>query len=807
MDRRWRRAASASAALALFLASASGCLPDRSNDAYRRTAGQFCTQQNECAAGLVCAANGLCATVGSPGSAASGQPCGETSDCQQSLFCSDRGFCVQPGIGAIDAECQGNEACRRGLVCARPALCAEPNAPGTKQLGDSCGGDEDCGFGLACGAEARCERPTAWTGAECDAPSEIGGPPRVLFEVPRAGVPTDFFRLPYPNDIRARDGVLALDSFPAPPRLSSDERDDIVARFAAATTDDVRGFGLNAGIVFRFSTNVDFGSLVFGGDDATLLFVNITPESPNKGRRPRSRFFATTNRSQYVCHNWLGIRPSEGTPLEPNNTYAVLFLRGIVDTRGTRLEADRDFVEVLGENEPEHPALEAAWRAHSPLRAWLREEGIVADRVIGGTVFTTGDPAARADKLRESVRGVELMPLSELVVCDGQTVSPCQADAPRICGEPNESFVELHGRVNLPVFQRGTAPYADRGGDFSYDELGRPVPQGLVSTCVAVTVPKREPDAGGWPVVLYAHGVEGSFRSSIVDGVAARLARLGYATVSYDGVLHGPRVGGAVPSGESTASLIDNLSNPAAMRDHVLQGAADLFAMTRIVEQTDTMADGVPVVFDTGRLGFFGHGFGGRVGAIFVAHEPEIGAAVFASTGGSVGDMLLGQTAPRNLSAVVRVGLADADLNGLHPAIGLLQTFLDSADPVNYVGRLRNPPSGFGAKHVFQLYGVGDEVTPPASMAAFAVSAHLARVGPEAEKMDSVPAADAAVVRGNVEVRSTRVTMGVRQYVPSAGEPGHRVAFENGTATRDLERFFSSWLEDPEGVPTIGSED
>ena len=348
-----------------LIASLPGCLPDKPNDALRKGPDEVCTRQSECDAGLVCSSAGRCAEVGAAGTSGSERACSDSSDCRLGLFCSSLDICVRPGVGELNAPCAGAESCRLDLICAAHGACATPGSDGTATVGGGCETDVDCAFGLTCALSSVCARTSAWPGADCVLPDEIGGPPRLLFEVPRLGASSDFFRLPFPNDIRRRDGVIDLNGFPAPTLSGSAESLDVVGRFASAMVADSRAFGLNPSIVFRFNTNVDFNTLDFGGDGATLLFVNITPgeDNPNKGRRPRSRYFSTTRRSKYVCHNWLGIRPSEGSPLQPNNVYAVLFMRGTADADGNLLVPDADFAEVIGETEPAHPALKAAWRA------------------------------------------------------------------------------------------------------------------------------------------------------------------------------------------------------------------------------------------------------------------------------------------------------------------------------------------------------------------------------------------------------------------------------------------------------------
>ena len=75
--------------------------------------------------------------------------------------------------------------------------------------------------------------------------------------------------------------------------------------------------------------------------------------------------------------------------------------------------------------------------------------------------------------------------------------------------EPIEKTIPVNG-INLH--------YVDWGSD------GKPAPVRTESLRVAITVPEGPMPAGGWPVVLYAHGTGGSYLSFVSDGTASRLS-------------------------------------------------------------------------------------------------------------------------------------------------------------------------------------------------------------------------------------------------------------------------------------------
>ena len=105
---------------------------------------------------------------------------------------------------------------------------------------------------------------------------------RAYFEVPRPGKPpADFYRLPFPNDIRVSGGALDISDFPKPGPTPLGV--DLVKLYVDTWTADFDGFSAAAGIAFRFSGNIDYNS-------ATPDAVKMIDVTAGAGvRRPNSR--------------------------------------------------------------------------------------------------------------------------------------------------------------------------------------------------------------------------------------------------------------------------------------------------------------------------------------------------------------------------------------------------------------------------------------------------------------------------------------------------------------------------------------
>ena len=784
----------------LAVAALTACSPIRDNEALLGDEGASCESDRECGPTLACATNGECAEVGDPGTAGPRDPCTSDESCRFGLVCNGVGRCDDSETGSLGDRCQGSSGCEAPLVCDHGGSCVKPDADGTAADGESCEDDANCAFNLVCTSELLCGPLPLWSGVECDG-DPLDGPPRVVFEVPRGTDDTDFYRLPYPNNARLSGGRLDLERYPG--IGAGEEPGRTVGRYASALAETSDGFGPNAAVLFRFSAAVDYDSLEFSGDDPTFAFVDVTPGSDARGRRPRSRFFATTDRERYICHNWLGIRPSEGSALEAGHTYAVYFRTGLATSDGTLLEADGDFSALLSRTPPSHPALSAAWRRYQPFRGWLNQEGIPVDEIIGGTVFTVGNPQRFAEAMVSAVDVAPEIALEQPTLCDGGTASPCDAGGERVCGDLNPFFAEIHAKVKLPNYLQGMPPYVDWGGAILW-EGDRPRLQRQEEVCVSVTVPLIEQPGGGYPVALFAHDAGGHFRTQVTRGLSARLARLGWATVSFDGVLQGPRSGGdSAPDAAATVALLENLDNVVLQRDQGLQALADLFAMARAIEGARLRTDQGTARLNRDKLVFFGHGRGAHAGMAFTAYDPRSIGAVFANPAAGMLDYLRQLQTPVNVGAELEIAFADPDLNGMHPGLHLMQAWLDPRDPVNYGRFLRQPPDGVTAKHVFMLYGAADPITPAAPMAHFAVAGRLERVGVEIDELKAIREVETSPAKGNVRTRDGVRTQVMKQYAGGDDFSGHDVVFESQPAIGDLNDFFRGLIEDDNGVPTI----
>lgn len=332
---------------------------------------------------------------------------------------------------------------------------------------------------------------------------------------------------------------------------------------------------------------------------------------------------------------------------------------------------------------------------------------------------------------------------------------------------------------------------------------------------MAMTVPDGEMPEAGWPVLLYAHGTGGDFLNQ-VDQVVPLVNEItlpdgsttGVLTIGWDQVQHFNRRGDTELEPEP---LVFNYANPPAARGNFMQGAADVFALVKYVEQLEIPAEQSPtgqaIKADPTQIYFMGHSQGGTTGPLALPFEPNVRAAVLSGAGGGLTLGLLGKTSPVNSPEALKLALQDPDVGQMHPAISLVQGYFEPVDPINYAPllakyQLEGLTQGM---HVFHTFGVGDTFTPPGGLKALARALYATYLGPIFDDFNGgVLIKDDGAVSANRRVGEELYTVVGRQYDPKDAYDGHFVIFRDEQAQADLVQFLSTAIG--EERPSLGQE-
>jgi hypothetical protein len=748
--------------------------------------GTPCEGPRDCSGGKVCA-GGVCAD---PGNGRPGSPCSATRDCAGGNFCDGvTGVCTMAGGLAAGAACTSDRQCQPPLRCSLTGFYGTCAEGGTIDAGGSCTASADCLSGLWCGANGQCgtlkQSYPPFAGVTCT----DEGPFRAYFEVPRPGKPpADFYRLPFPNDIRVNAGALDIADFPRPGPTPLGV--DLVKLYVDSWTADFDGFSASAGITFRFAGNIAYDTAT--GDVIRVFDVTAGPSFGSEFARG---WITSNGRTKYSCNHTLVVRNTPDTPFSPGHTYAVIVTTGLQSDTGTPAAPDTDFQAVMAATRPADAALGHAWDAYQPLRNWLSSQPN-APALATAAVFTVQDAPGHMGRLATSLAAQPAPVLTSLTTCGAGVTSPCDDGTPaRACAAADPTFSEIHGKFSVPIYQTGTAPYdtpAQGGGIMSTG--GAPVPVRTEQVCFALTLPKGTMPATGWPLVVYHHGTGGSMRSFVADGIAAKLAAgpTAAAVLSFDAVEHGARKGGSTKKSDD---LVFNPLNPRAARDNFLQGAVDILQALRIpgtAVPATSSPTGAEIKFNPGAVAFFGHSQGSTSGEIALAWSGAAPAAIFSGAGAHLTSSLLDKTMPVNIGAGMSFLIGET-LEAEHPVMTIFQSFFDRSDPLTYNPLIvSQPPAAIPSKHVFMSWGKADTYTPRSTLDANARSLGLAPAGTVIESygIDPITRPVSANATGGDGVKRTAA---VFQYQPS-GYDGHFVAAQNPAAVADWSAFLQSYL-------------
>jgi hypothetical protein len=758
--------------------------------------GKSCTSAADCSRGQVCA-GGHCSD---PGTGLPGSPCSATRDCSTGNYCDGvAGMCSAGGTIPTGGSCTSDKQCLPPLRCSLSGFYGTCAEGGTVDIGGGCATSQECLSGLWCGTNGKCaglaDAYPPYAGATC----ADEGAFRAYFEVPRPGrPPADFFRLPFPNDIRVSPaGALDISDFPKPGPTPLGV--DLVQLYVDAWTADFDGFSAAGAVTFRFSAPLDYSTAT----QAAVKLIDLTA-GPSFGAEFGRLWVTNNGRTKYSCNHTIAVRNFTDSPYEPRHTYAVLLTTGIRDETGVAAAPDADFTAMLAATPPTDASLLHAWNAYKPLRDWITKEGAAAPPLAAAALFTVQDAPGHVGRLATSVAAQPAPVLSSLTLCSTGATSPCADGTPeRACGAPDPAFDEVHGKLTIPIYQQGTAPYEtpEQGGGIM-ETAGMPVVARTEEVCFALTVPKGSSmPAAGWPLVVYHHGTGGSMRSFIAERIAGKLAAgsTPTAVLGFDAVEHGARKGGSTKKSDD---LVFNPLNPRAARDNFLQGAVDVLQAIRVatlvIPETSSPTTAT-IAFDPARVAFFGHSQGSTSGELAMPWTNATSIAVFSGAGSHLTSSLLDKTMPVNIAAGMTYLLGEK-LDAEHPVMTLFQSYFDRSDPLSANPLIvTRPPTGFPSKHVYMSWGRGDTYTPKSTLTANANSLGLPLAGTEVEDYGVEPIARPVslnVMGGDGVKRSGAVV----QYAPS-GFDGHFVSTKDGPATADWMSFLQSWLAT--GTPTI----
>lgn len=629
-----------------------------------------------------------------------------------------------------------------------------------------------------------------------------------------------FFDQPWPSDLRVENGSPRFKGFYNPKSLG------ILASYIKAMDGLVDGFSPAGAGFLRFTGGIDAGTLPATPRDAqnpaaSVQLVDVDPSSPEHGARKLVSFAFHAPEGLYYLPNTLSFLPTPGFPLLPHTRYALVVTDALHAEDGSPVGQSETIAMLVGVKPP-NAATEAANKAVADAVSDLKKAGVAPAHIVHLTVFTTADPTKELIAVRDAV---------------AKTAEPPKADpAAWKLGTSDVTFTEYRGRYGpTPNYQAGTIPYPlpSDGGQFVFKD-GLPVVQNTSDLRFSLTVPSATAcpmPATGYPIVLYAHGTGGNWRSYINDGTAQSLASHCLATMGVDQIFQGTRPGSLPGASEAQIGLtFYNFQNPIAARTNGRQSAIDevqrarLFTESHVVVPASISTTGTEILFDATKLMVFGHSQGGLNAPLFTAIDPTARGGVFSGSGAIITLGLLEKTEPApSVSILLRAllgfdGMTAFELDEFHPTMSLVQSLIDVVDPINYA-RLQTiaPRPGFAPKSVYMTEGInpdgtGDKFAPPPGIEAHGLAIGLPLQLPSTHDIPQLAWGGAPPTGVPAEGLSGNMANGLAsgilaQWPPPAGGDGHFVVFSVPTARAQAATFLENLAANPKGripPPHIG---
>ncbi len=571
-------------------------------------------------------------------------------------------------------------------------------------------------------------------------------------------------QLPYPTDLYfagSTDGTLNIPAnavWPNQPFL-----------------DNLDGYSTTAVIRENFSTALDPTTFT----PATVIIVPVTTDNMTKATTGVLGAPLTMGVDfSAALANDAGVGPSilEITPLHPlmpstcisggqflgancktGTGYLVFLTNGIADASGNPAQPDTDYTLIkaaLASGGPTCPSITDATLngicqltgAHLAIAAALAKQipalasSLNPANIVLSFSFTT-------ESTNDTLELLSAVTKPTAIKANPTPITTAQVN-PALPGHAN-IYV---GVLTIPYYLSKAAPLTAwwQAPPFPLDMTSTkvtrynplPVPTQNLLIPVLITVPNANsaghgtPPAGGWPVLIFQHGITRSREDMF--GVADSFADAGFVVAAIDLPLHGVTnqqdpfyataanplyTGLGLPAAGSIERTFDlalinppaidpsgshaiNLTSPLTERDGLREGAIDLVTFARTLPSLNLGAAGT--ISATG-IHYLGHSLGAIEGTVFlgVASASDVSTGTLANPGGVLSNIL---TTSPSFAPIVNAGLA---AQGVLPGTTIYnqffrdhQTIIDAGDPVNYVALAT-------AQHPIHLLQVVGATPPP----------------------------------------------------------------------------------------------
>ena len=417
--------------------------------------------------------------------------------------------------------------------------------------------------------------------------------------------------------------------------------------------------------------------------------------------------------STYVVAVLDGVKTADGTPFIPSLTWALVRQKDdpvTLDANGAITANHTPIDATTMDGAKQLAGIDLLWKAHAKANAFLtaaghdQETNLLAFEFTTQTVTDVLDPTVAGSPASKIVGGT--LPNASQDGGDAQAYLHAvftQLTGSDQCQQPYQSFpgngplpcqgiAQVRGGLLSAANYQTALPNPLAGGNpipGAFTDPVHPTKVSDVTLQVAIFVPVGTAPTGGWPTLVFGHGVTRS--KNDLAAIAGQLAGIGIQSVGIDWVEHGSR---AILVDTSAAHGCASSPNPAANpqcfqapfgldlaadRDTFRQNVLDVQQLVATLKACGTANCG-EVVVDPTKILYAGQSWGGIHGGMIAATTPDIKASVLNVAGVAWLDLLentktLAFSCPL-VDALIDAGVLTGDKSNLAatPPTGLCTT-------------------------------------------------------------------------------------------------------------------------------------
>jgi hypothetical protein len=678
------------------------------------------------------------------------------------------------------------------------------------------------------------------------------------FALPTSGAP-DFLDVPFPSDLNlAADGTVHFETDADGTRgLSKIFPSAKGAQFAADSLAYTRGWGVYGGAIFGLDNGTpditNFPNGAAGGCAGTSTPVVFVDLDAGKTVDCQAHWNDDAPSGQDGTTPVLVVQTARGIVLPEGHKIAILLTSALKSKSAKPLAASSQFAAIR-----DGQRATAAEKAYGDaIDKAIAFGSVETAKVVSAAVYTTSKATSELRDARELARA-NPVPVLKWGEADVAPVKPVKftsttplptgwtASLDALLGTPNKITLggktiddpnwdsenpgiahDSIGAIGVASFDAPSFLTYGPGKDFKepsngtwyHDAQGKLALNPAAPTAkiwVTFIVPSGTMPAGGWPVVVYQHGMAGQRGDCLT--FANSLARNGWAVASIEVVEHGTRGDDAVARGDSKSDykrptstydgpdgftdkdsgggnfmpnqMFGSLYRIAGMRDQFKQSAIDHTTLVRLLKQGPTLdglsLSGVVPKIDGSKVAYFGDSLGGIIGALTAGIEPDHAAYVLDVPGAGIFTEVA-PGAPKIYSLLRAAGALfygydRAQMPPWHPAVQLFQHVMDGGDPIAVAGTTQKPipivGKTPGARNLLMIEVLADELVSNNATEALARAMGVPMAKPHGPTLRA-PLTEIDATTGAHDVPATGVTSLVVQMYPA--EHGSNIFNKHGT--------------------------